>query len=116
MTFVNLNQNLLSMLNELISSASKITIHDTKLLNKVDELKKLIENPTHVDCDSLISTIMKLAEILKAYDIPDHIPQIIFDLERGLTELNTETLVKSKHFIVAKIIEKADKFFKLAIK
>lgn len=129
MTDVNLTKDpiMMLLLQNIVRGSSKISVHDTSLNQKVEELKHVLQSPTHVSYDGLTGTLDKLVNILHGYELPKDtgenpgeknqvgsLPAALYQFKFRLEELKTETELNTKHYSLAEIEVIVDHYIKLA--
>lgn len=132
MTTLNLTKDpvLVLLLNNMIRGASKISLHDNALSQRVNELRFVRQNPTAVQYEPLSSTVSRLGEILAGYQLGNSknkdgdvmtqgnevsaLPAIIYNFKTKLDELKSNTEINEKHFSTAEMEEKINRFVTLA--
>lgn len=119
---------LVLLLNNIVRTTSRISIHDQSLNQKIEELKAIQGNLKSVDYSVILSTINRLAEIVKSYEQTHHyeekeigeesasLPSVIFNFIEKLNELKTRTYLDQKYFSVAELEQRIENFCKLASK
>lgn len=110
---------LMLLLNSMIRSASRISIHDKVLNKEVDNLNYILTNAKFVDYDSTLKTVEKLAEIVKSYNLKSdnsgpQLSEIIFNFIQKLNELKTDLYLKNKYFTTHELEDKVASFSKLS--
>lgn len=129
MTDVNLTKDpiMMLLLQNIIRGASRISVQDKALNQKVAELKQFMQSPTSVPYELISGSIDKLAEILHGYELPKDtgeepteknqvgaLPMSIHQFKTRLDELKTITELNTKHFSMAEIEVILDRYVKLA--
>lgn len=117
---------LILLLKNMVRAASRISIHDQKLNQKVEELNFIINNPVHVNYADVIGVVTNLAEIVKSYEKTHHVdekevgsdlaslPTVIFNFIEKLDELKTKSYLDHKYFSLAELEQRINNFCKLA--
>lgn len=131
MTELNLTKDpiMLLLLQNIVRGASKISVQDKALNQKVAELKQFMQSPTSVPYELVSGSMDKLAELLHGYELPKDtgedptvknqigsLPASLYQFKIRLEELKTETELNTKHFSTAEIEIILDRYVKLATK
>jgi hypothetical protein len=117
MTLINLTKDniIYLLLKNIIKEASETSMHDVALNQKINELNQAYNNPTAVDCDQLVLSLMKLGELLTGYDLEDStLPNMLYTMKERLEELKTRTDIDDRHFKSA-LLDKVEKFYRNAM-
>lgn len=125
MTTLDLSKNISFpfVLGGLVRAVSAISIHDTALVSKVQELKNI--NSAAVDYERLKLILNQIAAIVQSYNKSNHvyqdgpekvisIPETIHSLLEFLEESKTQSYLSKKYFSLAELEQKIENFAKLA--